>query len=181
MSALRATFQRLLHATAGLLAVAAATALSAAPRINEVVFQGGAPQPENEWIEIYNPDGGAVVMTGYTLSNQGAFSYTFPTFTLGAGAYVVVHLGTGIDTGSNLYVGAVTEQLDNAGDDLVLTTAGSSVIDYIAWGSGGAIDPPPVGPSWRVAKTRSGRRSPSTKATPNPAPTTGPAPRGPMS
>lgn len=134
------TLRRLAKLVTGFGAVALA-GLQAAPRINEVVFNG------TEVVEIFNPDGGGVAMAGFKLQNQGTLDYTFPTFTLGAGSYVVVHTGTGINTATDLYVGAVTEQLDDAGDDLVLRNASNTAIDYIAWGSGGNVDASP-GPTF---------------------------------
>ncbi|GAB5559198.1 MAG: hypothetical protein SynsKO_08450 [Synoicihabitans sp.] len=124
------------------LGLIASVSLQAAPRINEVVING------TEVVEIFNPDGGAVNLLNYKLQNQGTLDYTFPSYSLPAGGYVLVHIGTGVDSGTSLYVGAVTEQLDNAGDDLVLRNAADSAIDYIAWGSGGNVDASPAGPSF---------------------------------
>lgn len=116
--------------------------LHGAPRINEVLVNG------SEAVEIFNPDGGAVALTGYKLQNQGTLDYTLPAFSLASGAYVVVHVGIGVDTATELYVGLGTAQLDDAGDDLVLRDAGNTAIDYVAWGSGGNIDASPAGPSF---------------------------------
>ncbi|MBI5845629.1 MAG: DUF11 domain-containing protein [Deltaproteobacteria bacterium] len=125
-----------------------AGAAHASPVINEVVFDPSGTELDGECVEIYNDSAAAIVMTNYALTNQGALSYTFPVFTLAAGDYVVVHMGAGVNTATNLYANQALARLDNTGDDLVLQNAGGTAIDYIAYGSGGAIQACPGPLSW---------------------------------
>lgn len=116
--------------------------------INEVRFNG-ASEPGDEFVEIYNSGGSSVVMTNYTLTNQDVpFSYTFPAFTLNAGAYVVVNMGTGTDTATNLFAGEGAAVLNNTGDDVLLSNDSATALDYIAYGTGASIDSPPGGITW---------------------------------
>ncbi len=61
----------------------------------------------NEVVTIVNGGTVAVTMTGWTLVNEGSNlaedSFTFPAFTLGAGAYVRVHSDTGSNDADDLY------------------------------------------------------------------------------
>ena len=64
----------------------------AGPVISEIMYRPGTgwPEPEGqEYIEIYNPDAGAVDLSGWALTS--GVSYTFPAgTTLAAGGYLVV-------------------------------------------------------------------------------------------
>ena len=57
-----------------------------------------------EYVTICNGGGAAVALTGWRLTDDGArHTYTFPTFSLSAGASVSVHSGAGTNTATALY------------------------------------------------------------------------------
>jgi hypothetical protein len=62
--------------------------------------------PSNSVALIVNASGASQDMTGWTLVNQTLVTtYTFPSFPLGASAFVRVHFGAGADTSVDLFSG----------------------------------------------------------------------------
>lgn len=146
------------------------TMLSASPYagkvvINEVLYRqtcGTSKADNDEFIELYfNED---VDISGWTISDGnivngdcdggppgciGSFSFTFPAgSSFHAGDYVVVWVGSnndpnGIKNAANaaaqFYVGK-SVKLNNDGDDIWLFDDNDRLVDYIAYGSGDAIN-----------------------------------------
>lgn len=108
--------------------------------INEINFNPIGNQNQ-EWIEIYNSGPDAVDLTGYWLEDRVQWNYYFPVGqTLGAGDYLIVHIGIGVDGPNNVYMGYTTGRLNNSGAELVMRNSANSAIDYVAYGTG-SFDP----------------------------------------
>lgn len=136
--------------------------------INEIFFNqsGGV---DNEWVELFARTAEAVDITGWKLTNQDGFIFTFPAFTANPGCYVIVHTGTNSSNNTDtvhdghrhhMYAGEPAHKWDNVADDVLLldntagvettladgTTVSGRPVDYVTYGSssGGQRDAPPV-------------------------------------
>jgi hypothetical protein len=136
--------------------------------INEILFNqsGGA---DTEWIELFAGTSDPLDVSGWSLTNQDGFVFTFPIFTADPGSYLIVH--TGMNSSNNtdpvhngdehhFYAGEASHQWNNVADDVLLLDSDSSVqttladgtvingrpVDYVTYGSssGGERDAPPV-------------------------------------
>jgi len=117
--------------------------------INEVMYNPAGDDSGNEWIEIFNHSENSIVLTGYDLGiyEEGGTSayYTFPTFTLSANAYVVVHWrATGTNSATDLYTGTSApfdDDMHNSTGYIGLwnsdSHASATFVDYIEYGAGG--------------------------------------------
>lgn len=117
--------------------------------INEVLYDPSGVDTGKEWIELYNDSGSSIDLTGYDLGiyESGGTSayYTFPSFTLSGGGYVVVHWRKeGADTSTDLYTGTAAPFDDNMHNTrgygaLFNSTTHSSttIVDYLEYGAGG--------------------------------------------
>lgn len=112
--------------------------------VSEINFNPIGDQ-KNEWIEIYNHDTVQVSLQGWVLTDN-EFTFTFPNVDLDADARIIIHIGTGVDSATDLYMGYSTGQLNNAGDDLALRDDGGTWIDYVAYG--GQAPSVPAGLTW---------------------------------
>lgn len=104
----------------------------------------------SDGIEIYNPFTGTVDMAGFRLvaklPDGPSTSYTFPSFSLSPGAYVVVHETSGTDTATDLYMGQnVYWDSSGHGSCALLDDLGDGV-DFVRWG--GSTEPPPAPSGW---------------------------------
>jgi subtilisin family serine protease len=116
----------------------------ARPRIviNEVTIGATAV------IELYNKESSAVTLTGwsletYTPGNALELNYTFPAFSLPAGAYVRVFEGSGTNTATTLYTG---QSIGSWTSGAVSLKNDSFSIDFVRWGSSTVL--PPLGSAW---------------------------------
>ena len=127
--------------------------------INEVLYNPAGNETEGEFVELYNALNRSVNLTGWTLSDQDGdgVDFTFPAFVLPSHGFVVLHTGKGTDYTAegvqHFYLGKSSSFLSNTGDDLLLSDADGKGVDYIAWGTGSAIDPPPEGTDWEGVMT----------------------------
>ena len=79
----------------------------------------------------------AAELSGWTLEDAASYKYTFPTFTLSAGATVTVWVKAGTDTGSELFSGRGSAVWNNDGDTAVVKDNGGSVVDTCSYTGGG--------------------------------------------
>ena len=122
--------------------------------INEVLYDPAGDEPSGEWVEIYVASGCSSDLGGYKVIDQDGYSITFPSFTPRAGEFIVVH--TGGDPLSNdltgptyhIYRGYGAPMWSNTGDDVVIENGSGECLDYMAYGNGGSINPPPAGCAW---------------------------------
>lgn len=117
--------------------------------INEIDV-GGEFLNSSAAIEIHNPGGAAVELGGWQLSiyhSSGAptHTYTFATFSLPAGGFVVLHEPSGTDTATDLYLG-VALSWDIYSDGAAVLTDGVTGVDFVRWG--GSPVGPPAGTNW---------------------------------
>lgn len=85
-----------------------------------------------EYVMLRNTGGSAATMTGWTLRDLANNTYTFPAFTLAAGAEVRVWTGAGPDDGANLYWGRGQAVWNNTGGDAAILrdSGGAEVSRY---------------------------------------------------
>nr|WP_233265084.1 lamin tail domain-containing protein [Halomarina oriensis] len=83
----------------------------------------------DEYVVLENTGGASVDLTGWTLSDAADHVYTFPTFSLDAGATVTVHTGSGSDTATALYWGNGSPLWNNGGDTATLADDTGAVVD----------------------------------------------------
>jgi hypothetical protein len=87
----------------------------------------------SEYVQIQNPGGLPVTMTGWTLRDIANHVYTFPSFTLAAGASIRVWTNSGTDNSANLYWGSGTAIWNNDGDTAYLRNAQGTLIDQYSY------------------------------------------------
>jgi|GEM_PF-5465853 len=118
--------------------------------INEFLFDPSGSDLGNEWVEFIAKSD--VNLSNWQFTDNDGHVYTLPNFSLKAGEIVVLHIGTGTDDLEgpvyHLYTGVDESWLDNDGDDLLLKDSSGNPVDYVAYGSGSAVDPPPDGVEW---------------------------------
>jgi uncharacterized repeat protein (TIGR01451 family) len=105
--------------------------------INEVAWSGTAASADDEWIELYNPSGASINLTGWVLkSTSGSVTITL-SGSLSSGAYFLLERGDNFTvfdvSASQIYSGA----LSDSGEILTLRDGSGNFIDT-ANGDGGA-------------------------------------------
>jgi len=116
--------------------------------ISEVLYDPPAPEPDREWLELYNPTSSGINLAGYKLEdNIGSFS--LPSEVIPTGSTIVIaHKATEF---SSLYgfppdVSGLTLLLSNSGDVLSLRAPNGTEIDMVAWEDG----PNNILPDWNI-------------------------------
>ena len=158
--------------------------------LNEVLANqtcvGADATSNDEFVELYIRRD--VDLSGWQLSDgnvadgdtdgSGGFVFTFPPGSVfSAGDYVVVWVGDSDSYGglkratgaaAQFYVG-LGPKLSNTGDDLWLFDAAGRIVDYMAYGSGSAINDQSVLPPgmWGANAQRSTRKGQSLAVSPN--------------
>ncbi|MBD2492991.1 lamin tail domain-containing protein [Nostoc sp. FACHB-280] len=132
--------------------------------INEVLYNetgsNNSASTNDEFIELYNASSSTVDLSGVKLADgnlivnsveatANSFNYTFPSgTTLKPGEYAVIWIGSknsntqASDAAFQDWLG-VSTRLTNTGDDVWLYDSQNQIIDYVAYGSSGAINTPP--------------------------------------
>ncbi len=98
-------------------------------------------------VEIHNPTASAIDITNFRLDISGTppgLSYTFPAYTLAAGAFVFVYMGTGNAQDNLLFAGVSSAFAPDV--SIGLFDDGTTPLDFIR--VGGSMEPPPAGTSW---------------------------------
>lgn len=118
---------------------------SAAVLINEFMPNGPTPEPDSEWIELYNNGTSAVWLNGWNITD-GEGTYTLPAVSIPSSGFVVLAnnqtLFNSIYTTSATVVGYGSAStgnfnLANTNDNLALYDPGSNLIDSVSFNSPG--------------------------------------------
>jgi len=87
----------------------------------------------DEYIVIKNVGSEAVDLTAWELKDEAGHCFTFPSFTLEAGATVTVHTGSGGNTQTDLYWGRGAAVWNNDHDTAYLYDSGMNLKDQESW------------------------------------------------
>ncbi|MFF3018208.1 lamin tail domain-containing protein [Streptomyces sp. NPDC057939] len=79
-----------------------------------------------EWVQITNGTRAAVPLKGWTLTDGSRHTYTFPTFTLGAGKTVTIKTGKGTNTTTTLHQQRAAYVWNNDKDTATLRRANNT-------------------------------------------------------
>ena len=121
------------------LPVAAFAAPDSVVTFNEIHYAPAAGQPE--WVELRNQFSIPVDIGGWKLS--GGMDFTIPDGTvMAAGAFLVVSKTAGTPAGA---LGPFTGILDNAGDEIRLSTRHGRMMDSLKYANGGSWPAPAAG------------------------------------
>lgn len=88
-----------------------------------------------EWVRVKNFGTSRRTLTGWTIRDDSGKVYKFPSFSLGAGATVTLHTGSGTNTRTDLYWRQDNYVWNNSGDRARLRNASGTAIDSCSWGS----------------------------------------------
>ncbi|MGW0116904.1 lamin tail domain-containing protein [Streptomyces sp. NPDC003327] len=88
-----------------------------------------------EWVQIRNTTGAAVNLRGWTLRDAANHTYTFGSYTLGAGKIVTIRTGRGTNTAANLYQNRGWYVWNNDRDTATLRRATGAWVDSCAYNS----------------------------------------------
>jgi len=91
-------------------------------------IEAAPPAALDEYVLIENVGAGPLDMAGWKLSDAANTTYTFPAFTLAAGAQVKVWVKAGTDDAANLYWGRASAVWNNGGDTATLRDAQGTVV-----------------------------------------------------
>ena len=86
-----------------------------------------------EWVLIRNTTRTTKTLTHWTLRDRSNHIFTFPTFTLRAGASVKVHSGKGTKSAANLYYNKTWYVWNNTGDTAYLRNAAGKTVDTCSY------------------------------------------------
>jgi hypothetical protein len=98
--------------------------------------RGSNQSLNDEWVLIRNTGKKARKITGFTLTDETGYTYTFKKRTLKPGQSVRVRTGKGKDTASNKHWGRGWYVWNNDGDTATLRTAKGSQVDSCTWTGG---------------------------------------------
>jgi micrococcal nuclease len=99
--------------------------------ISNANFVAPSPEKENlngEWVEVSNNGTADANLTGWTLEDAQNHTYTFPDFSLKAGAKVVIHTGVGTDTSADLFWNRNSSVWNNDGDLATLMDVSGNIV-----------------------------------------------------
>ena len=88
-----------------------------------------------EYVQVRNTTSGNVSLTGWTLRDAAGHTYTFGTYTLGAGKTVTVRTGKGTNTSANRYWGRTWYVWNNTSDTATLKKSTGTTVDTCAYNS----------------------------------------------
>lgn len=103
-----------------------------------IEYDPPGPDEDGEYVRLDNLGGSNATLTDWTLRDDANHVFTFPSFTLAAGASVRVWTGSGSNNNSNLYWGSGAAIWNNAGDTATLRHSSGQVIDACTYSGGGS-------------------------------------------
>lgn len=96
------------------------TPTPASVTITAVEYDPPGDDVQGEYVTLRNGGGSSISLAGWTLRDLANNTYTFPSFTLGAGAEVRVWTKAGADDAANLYWGRGQAVWNNTGGDAAI-------------------------------------------------------------
>ena len=102
-----------------------------------IVYNPDGLDSLGEYVELRNAGGNAQDMTDWTLRDEANHIYTFPKFSLAAGASVKVWVTNGTDTSIDLYWNQGSAIWNNGGDTAYLEDNQGTEIDVCTYPGGG--------------------------------------------
>ncbi len=107
--------------------------------ISEIMYHPASESPADEWVELRNAGASAVNLAGWRLNR--AVEFVFPSFTLGAGKYLVVAANPTAFAakypGVTDVVGGWAGRLSNTGDAIELEDASGQQVDLVEYADQG--------------------------------------------
>jgi micrococcal nuclease len=103
--------------------------------IEKVIYNPEGDDRENldkEIIVIKNT-GKEINLKGWKITDTDNHEYVFGDLTLGQGESVTLHVGSGVDTSTDVYWGLGRPILDNTGDTITLYNANGEIVDQYSW------------------------------------------------
>lgn len=97
------------------------------------VYDGPGQGPESEWIDILNISDDPVDLFDYHLWDDGHVFHFAESLALPPGQIVRVHVGTGSDSGFDLYWGKIQTLLQDSGDKVLLRGMDGRVVTRYKW------------------------------------------------
>jgi endonuclease YncB( thermonuclease family) len=82
----------------------------------------------DEYVIFENTGSGSLDLTDYQVTDEAGKTYTFPSFTLEAGATVTLYTGSGTDSSTDLYWAYGSPVWNNSGDTVYVEDAGGSQV-----------------------------------------------------
>lgn len=101
--------------------------------VSELHFDAEGDDTENlndEYVVFENGGNASLNMTGWTVQDEANNFYVFPAFILGNASSVTLHIGSGVDTATQLYWGNDRPIWNNDGDSLYLRDAEGFLVAY---------------------------------------------------
>lgn len=99
--------------------------------ISNANFVAPSPEKENldgEWVEISNNGTSDANLTGWALMDAQNHTFTFPDFSLKAGAKVTIRTGVGDNTSEDLFWNRSSSIWNNGGDLATLMDASDNIV-----------------------------------------------------
>lgn len=107
-------------------------------RIAYILYDPPGNDVDGEYVRIDNVGGTAAVLTAWTLSDESAHVFTFPTgYTLAAGAQVRIWTKVGTNTQTDLYYNSSQAIWNNTGDTATLRNNANQVVSVCTYAGGG--------------------------------------------
>lgn len=97
--------------------------------------RGGNTSLNGEYVQIRNTTTRGVSLRGWTVRDNTGYTYTFGTYTLGAGKTVTVRTGRGTNTATTRYWGRSWYVWNNTSDKATLKRSTGTVVDTCAYNS----------------------------------------------
>ncbi|MGW9043342.1 lamin tail domain-containing protein [Streptomyces lydicus] len=141
MLRLRALAAAAVMASAGAALLPAPAQAAGSVHLYKIYYDSPGPDTRSakslnaEYVQITNSTGRAVSLTGWTLTDASRHTYTFGSYSLGAGKTVTVHTGKGTNTAAHRYQGRGAYVWNNDRDTATLRRASGSTADSCSYNS----------------------------------------------
>lgn len=86
-----------------------------------------------EWVDIHNNGKAKLQLKGYKLKDNTGYTYTFGSYSIGAGKTVRVHTGKAGNTAGHVYWNRGSYVWNNTGDKARLIKPNGKLLDSCSW------------------------------------------------